>query len=43
MQPLPMPDSGLNLPLKEESENFEAKLTSKGARTNATGKKTIHV
>ena len=25
MQPLPMPDSGLNLPLKEESEKFEAK------------------
>jgi len=25
MQPLPMPDFGLNLPLKEESEKFEAK------------------
>ncbi|XP_039851816.1 uncharacterized protein LOC120710233 [Panicum virgatum] len=25
MHPLPMPDSGLNLPLKEESEKFEAK------------------
>ena len=25
MQPLPMPDSGLNLPLKEVSEKFEAK------------------
>ena len=25
MQPIPMPDSGLKLPLKEESEKFEAK------------------